>query len=193
MDGDSLFPLLYFTILLIAIGASVWTLYKRNVGRMVAQFLIWVAICAALVIGYENKHLFEGWLIPAPQSVDRAGNVTLLRNVDGYFEVVARVNDVPVTFIVDTGASLIVLSKADARRAGFEPEGLDFNGIARTANGEVRFARVLLDSIAIGEAIDRNVGASVNAGELDDSLLGLAYLDRFSRIVIEGDTMRLER
>jgi predicted aspartyl protease len=37
------------------------------------------------------------------------------------------------------------------------------------------------------------VRASVSGGGLDVSLLGLGYLDRFARIEIEGDVMRLER
>ena len=169
------------------------TLYRGQVGRMIRQFLIWVAICAALVIGYENKHLFEGWLLPETQSVDQQGNVTLLRNAQGYFQVRGLVNDAPVDFVIDTGASLIVLSQADATSVGFDVDSLRYDGVASTANGEVRFAQVLLDSFAIGDSVDVGVGASVNAGELSTSLLGLAYLDRFSRIVIEADRMILER
>lgn len=193
MSGDSIFQLIYLGVLLLAIGGSVVTLYRGQVGRMIRQFMVWVAICAALVIGYENKAVFEGWLIPSPQSIDRAGNVTLLRNADGYFQVRAMVDGVPVDFIVDTGASLIVLSREDAARVGFDLGLLNFNGVARTANGEVRFASVMLDSIAIGGASDRNIWASVNAGELDMSLLGVSYLNRFTRIVIEEDRMLLER
>ena len=193
MTSDNIFQLVYFVILLLAIGGSMITLYRGQVGRMIRQFLIWVAICAALVIGYENKHLFEGWLLPETQSVDQQGNVTLLRNAQGYFQVRALVNDAPVDFVIDTGASLIVLSQADATSAGFDVDTLRYDGVASTANGEVRFAQVLLDSFAIGESVDVGVGASVNAGELSTSLLGLAYLDRFSRIVIEADRMILER
>ena len=193
MTSDNIFQLFYFVILLLAIGGSVVTLYRGQFGRMVRQFLAWVAICAALVIGYENKHIFEGWLIPAQQSVDPAGNVTLLRDTNGYFRVSAMVNDVPMDFLVDTGASLIVLSQADARRAGIAVDDLRYDGVASTANGEVRFAQVLLDSFAIGDAVERGVTASVNAGVLDTSLLGLSYLNRFSRIVIEEDRMILER
>lgn len=193
MTSDNIFQLVYFVILLLAIGGSMITLYRGQVGRMIRQFLIWVAICAALVIGYENKHLFEGWLLPETQSVDQQGNVTLLRNAQGYFQVRALVNDAPVDFVIDTGASLIVLSQADATSVGFDVDSLRYDGVASTANGEVRFAQVLLDSFAIGDSVDVGVGASVNAGELSTSLLGLAYLDRFSRIVIEADRMILER
>ena len=191
-DSDTM-RLVYLAVLLLAIGASVWTLYRGHLGQMLRHFLIWVLVCALIVIAYDNRHLLEGTLLPAQQSVDRAGNVTLLRNREGYFQVRAQVNGTTVEFIVDTGASLIVLSKADARRAGIDIDGLTFDGVAATANGEVRFARVLLESLVLGEAVDANVLASVNAGDLDTSLLGLAYLNRFRRIVIEGDVMRLER
>jgi aspartyl protease family protein len=57
----------------------------------------------------------------------------------------------------------------------------------------VATAPVRLGSVRFGDMLDTGVPAQVNGGELDTSLLGMAYLDRFARIEISGDRMRLQQ
>ena len=94
---------------------------------------------------------------------------------------------------MDTGASDIVLSKQDARRVGFDPDALPYYGRAMTANGEVRTAPVRLESVSLEGIQDSNVSARVNGGELQQSLLGMAYLQRYEQITITGNRMILIR
>ena len=102
-------------------------------------------------------------------------------------------NGTPVRFVIDTGASDMVLSNADARAVGLDTDRLAYLGRAQTANGTVPIARVTLDSVALGDVTDRNVGASVNGGEMFGSLLGMSYLERFGRIEIANGRLILER
>ena len=102
-------------------------------------------------------------------------------------------NGAPIRFLVDTGATDIVLSREDARRVGIELEELAFLGRANTANGPVKTAQVRLESIEIGQFRDEALRASVNGGELGVSLLGQRYLNRFERIEITARQMRLSR
>ncbi|MEX0337508.1 MAG: TIGR02281 family clan AA aspartic protease, partial [Arenibacterium sp.] len=69
----------------------------------------------------------------------------------------------------------------------------DFYNEARTANGVVRVAPVTLEKVALGPVSDRAFPASVNGGEMDTSLLGMRYLERFDRIEIRGNEMVLVR
>jgi aspartyl protease family protein len=103
------------------------------------------------------------------------------------------VNGTPVDFVVDTGATDMVLSREDAARIGLDPGDLAYTGIASTANGQVRTARVRLDEVSLGGITDRGVTASVNAGEMSGSLLGMSYLHRFERIEIANGRLILER
>ena len=64
-------------------------------------------------------------------------------------------------------------------------------GRALTANGVVETATVSLGVVKLGDLTETNVKASVSAGGLDTSLLGMAGLDRFARVEIAGDVMRL--
>lgn len=121
------------------------------------------------------------------------GRVELPRARDGHYYAILQVNDAPVTFLVDTGATDIVLTREDARRAGIDLNDLAYVGRAMTANGEVRTAPVKIGQIELGPATDRNLRAWVNQGEMDQSLLGMAYLQRWSRIEITGGALVLTR
>ncbi len=114
-------------------------------------------------------------------------------SLNGHYNLRLRINDVPVDFVVDTGATDIVLSQADASRIGLDLGQLAFTGRASTANGIVETARVTLDKIEIANVIDRNVSAIVNKGELFGSLLGMGYLQRWGRIEIENGVLSLTR
>ena len=108
----------------------------------------------------------------------------LRRGRDGHFHLTAQVNGAPVRFLVDTGASDVVLTRDDAVRVGLDPARLDFTRRAMTANGPVMTAPVRLDRVAVGELEARTVPAVVGGGELFQSLLGMSYLDGFRRIAV---------
>jgi aspartyl protease family protein len=129
---------------------------------------------------------------PRP-SVMAEGRIELPRAPDGHYYLTAQVNDVPLRFVVDTGASQIVLSQQDARRAGIDTGSLVYTGRAFTANGEVRTAPVRLDRVEVGAIRDSDVRAVVNGGDMAGSLLGMEYLQRFSRVEITGGKLVLER
>ena len=93
--------------------------------------------------------------------------------------------------LVDTGATDIVFTVEDARRAGLDPDSLTFLGRARTANGEVATAFTRAETIALGPILHENVSVTVNSGEMPGSLLGMAYLSRFDRLEISGDRLSL--
>jgi aspartyl protease family protein len=98
----------------------------------------------------------------------------------GHFLVEAVVNGVPIDFMVDTGASHVVLSLQDARKLGFTPTNLDFTQKFQSANGTVRAAPVELRELRIGQLRLFDLEASVNGGPLPISLLGMSFLQRLS-------------
>ena len=146
-----------------------------------------------VVIAYGFRDVLREELLPAAMVSRADGSIELRRGGDGHFHAEALVNGVPVRFLVDTGASDVVLSLEDARRVGIDPAELSFVGRARTANGVVATAPVRIGTVEFGGFSDSGVAASVGGGELDVSLLGMSYLDRFASISIEGDRMTLRR
>jgi aspartyl protease family protein len=113
--------------------------------------------------------------------------------MDGHFVVTAEVNGAPVNFLIDTGASDIVLSPADAERIGYDPARLSFTQRYYTANGVGRGAPVRLDSIAVGSITFDRMPASVNEAPMGESLLGMSFLRELSSYEVRGDTMILRR
>jgi aspartyl protease family protein len=107
--------------------------------------------------------------------------------------VTATVNGLPVDFLVDTGASDIVLSPADAARLGYAPESLHFTRQYVTANGIGRGAPVRLGSLAVGPIAYADLPASVNEAPMAESLLGMTFLRRLESYEVRRDVMILRR
>ena len=112
----------------------------------------------------------------------------LQRGPDGHFYADAQVNGTTIRFMVDTGASVVVLSAADAQRAGIQLPSE--RSMAMGVGGPVEITPVTLDRIAIGGIEARDVQAAVT-DELPVSLLGQSYLQRLGSVEIHGDTMVL--
>jgi aspartyl protease family protein len=89
----------------------------------------------------------------------------------------AAVNGATVRLLVDTGASLVTLTQADARAAGIATGELVFSHRASTANGPARMALVKLREIRIGQLSLFDVPAAV-LENLNISLLGMSFLSR---------------
>jgi clan AA aspartic protease (TIGR02281 family) len=109
----------------------------------------------------------------------------------GHFVIDAVVDGVPLTFLLDTGASDIVLTLDDARQLGFLPQTLEFSRRFRTANGEVRGAPVRLRELRIGQFSLYDLDASVNEAPLAISLLGMRFLDRLNGYQVEDGRLIL--
>lgn len=121
------------------------------------------------------------------------GRIEVPKGRDNHFHLTLDINGVPVDFLVDTGASQMVLTLEDAARVGLNPDELAFIHTAFTANGEVATAPVRLDTVELDQIRDTRVRASVNSGEMDKSLLGMSYLSRFDSIEIRQDRLILSR
>lgn len=185
--------LLYLLLLLCAVGSWVFVQTRQNLSTTLQQLAIWVFIFLGVIAGYGLWEDIRHTVRPQQSVQTEAGRVIVPRAADGHYYLTLAVNGAPVEFLVDTGASAVVLSTKDARRAGLEPDKLAYLGRANTANGVVRTASVRVDELALGEIRDRNLRVSVNQGEMDKSLLGMAYLQRWSRIEIRNGALELTR
>ena len=99
------------------------------------------------------------------------------RTEQGHVILDAAVDGASVRFLVDTGASLVTLTPADAQAAGITPRELVFNHRVSTANGSARMAPVTLREVRIGQLSIYDVPASV-LEHLNISLLGMSFLSR---------------
>lgn len=185
--------LIYLGLIAVAGGSYVLYAYRGRMGAALQQALIWVILFFAMIIVYGFKDTIQQQINPR-QGIEVSENViSLPRARDNHFYVDLLINGANVEFVIDTGATEIVLTERDAQRVGINLSKLRFIGRAYTANGEVRTAPVTLDTIQLRDITDYNIRASVNEGEMDGSLLGMSYLSLFSRFEIVGDTLYLHR
>lgn len=109
---------------------------------------------------------------------DDNGELEIAAGPNGHFMLEAEVNGEPVEFLVDTGASIVVIGTETAERLGFDPDSLEYTGMARTANGTTPIAPIILDTIVIGDFTVSAVEAAVVGKPMATSLLGMSFLAR---------------
>ncbi|PWG18186.1 retropepsin-like aspartic protease family protein [Salibaculum griseiflavum] len=192
MTGDQTASFIFLALLGVAILGSYIAHSRLKGSQMLQQAMIWVLIFVGAIAAAGLWQDMKGDLT-LTQATISDNMVEVPRGRDGHFHLDLQINGVTVPFLVDTGATQVVLTRADAARVGLDPAELNFIGTAFTANGEVRIAPVVLERVTLGPIEDRNLRATVNSGQMEQSLLGMTYLNRFERIEIQNDRLVLTR
>ncbi len=192
MTTDQIMQAIYLGLLGLAIAGSYIAANRNDLGKMAQQALIWLLIFVGVVGAYGLWDEISND-VTGRQTFIGDARVEVPRSRDGHYYLTLDINDVPVDFVVDTGASQVVLTRRDAARIGLDPDTLNYFGSASTANGIVRTAPVQLETVAMGDILDRNLPAVVNEGEMEGSLLGMTYLGLYDRIEITNGRLVLTR
>ena len=130
---------------------------------------------------------------PDPMPTD-SRSVVVSRDGRGHFQLNARVDGRRLSFMVDTGASVIALTADDAATLGIHPAAREFTALVSTANGTVKAAPIELDRVEIEDITVRNVAAMVLPdGALRDNLLGMSFLSRLHRWQFADGKLVLEQ
>ena len=164
---------------------------------------IWVMIVLALMAGYVFRYDLQNLgsrltagLIPgsprAVESIEGRERVVLAKGNDNHFVARMQLNGRPVTLLVDTGASSIVLTAEDAELVGIDVSALKFTIPTSTANGTAFAARAKLGFVEIGPIERRNLTVMVSKpGVLSHSLLGMNFLSTLTAFEFRGDELFL--
>lgn len=193
MDSFDTGRLIYLLLLGLMIGGWFVVQARGNLNKSLQQVAVWAFIFLGVIAAYGLWDDISQTVAPRQTVFAEDNRVVVPRSPDGHYYLDLDVNGAPIRFVLDTGATSLVLTRADAARAGLNPEALDYIGRAATANGEVRTAPVRLDTVALGPVVDRNVPAVVNGGEMRQSLLGMTYLQHWGSIEIAGGALTLTR
>jgi aspartyl protease family protein len=116
--------------------------------------------------------------------------VTLQRNRSGHYVANGSINNQPVVFFLDTGATTVSIPESVALRLNLQ-RGTPFQ--AETANGTVTVYSTIIDNIAIGEIKLHEVRASINPtmrGE--EILLGMSFLKQLE-FTQRGDNLTIRQ
>jgi aspartyl protease family protein len=118
---------------------------------------------------------------PVAVSVAHGPAAQIVRAADGHYWAEAVIDGRAVRMMVDTGASVVALTREDAARLGVRLEDEDFDATVQTASGPVGAAPVTLGQVAVAGARVEHVQALVVKDGLPHSLLGMSFLGRLSR------------
>jgi aspartyl protease family protein len=130
-------------------------------------------------------------LSSTPAAATGAQEIVLSMGLGGHFTSGGAINGRPVQFMVDTGATLVALSQAEAERIGLAWRDAP-RAVTQTANGAVPVHRVSLNAVRVGAVEVANVEAIVMPAQMPYVLLGNSFLGRF-QMRRDNDVLRLEK
>jgi aspartyl protease family protein len=191
--------------MVIFLASSIAGSYRGRPAQAVRDLLAWTFVAFLLVAGYSYRneiltlgHRVIGELLPpgavlrSDTQVEGEQSVRIRRRTDGHFIVRTQVNGIPLTMLVDTGASTVVLKPADAQRLGIDPEKLRYSVPVQTANGTTYAAHVRLRTLTLGPINLTDVDALVaKPNALKENLLGMSFLSRLRSYEFSGDYLTL--
>lgn len=185
--------------LLALVSSGLVASRRIDLGVTARNIALWAAIFAAVFLAYafrdDLRHAglkARSALIPAYAIADTPRSMLVSRSSEGGgFYVMGEVDGAPMRFIVDTGATDIVLSPQDAMRAGLLDASTRFSRPNETANGVGYGAAVMAESLTVGPIHLTNVPVFVNQAPMSASLLGMSFLERLDSFEVRGDQLFL--
>jgi aspartyl protease family protein len=178
---------IYYTILFLIFFLAFFCYGKKNIRRNLVYLLIWLLIFLVLFTIFSYREVFfnnriMAQLFPGHAIYNKNNNsISFYAAEDGHFYANLYVNKVKIKFLLDTGASNIMLSKLDAKKANIAIDNLKYNKRYSTANGVVLGSRVNLAHLAIKDRIFYDVKANITNSNQDVSLLGIDFFNLFAK------------
>ncbi len=176
-------------------------------GWAVRQVVIWLIVAGLGFAAYTYRDVLFGPQAPEGSQEQRTAKqtakgsrkasrpasraLTIRASAGGHFVVEADVDGADIRFMVDTGATEVVLTPEDAARIGFDLRARNFTREFNTAGGIIRAAPVTLRRLRIGQLVMRDVEAWVNESPLFISLLGMSFLKRLDGYEVEDGKLIL--
>lgn len=184
--------------LLAMVSSGLIFVRRINPGEVIRNISIWTGLTVLLLLGFtyrsELTGVFNrviGELVPGQGILIEGNTIVLSASMDGHFYANGQANGKKLRFMIDTGASDVLLSPLDASRVGIDSKKLQFTKKYQTANGIVLGAPHRLKSLAIGSLEFANVPVSVNKSDMVTSLLGMSFLERLQSFEIRGSKLYL--
>ncbi len=199
MISDSeIVNILYLIILLSFILGGLFFRKDMSFKKVIKYTLIWFLIAVICIILYSYRFEFKelkqrviSEINPSSIRNNNAGQIIINVSQNNHFFANLEINGVNVRFMIDTGASDVVLSLADAKKIGINPKNLFFNKPYQTANGVTYGANIMLNKVRFGNILMRNINASINNADMGTSLLGMSFLRKFKRYEFYQDRLIL--
>lgn len=201
LTNDDFVRAMSLVLLLAAVGFR--SISGSNLGETARNLSIWGIIALGFVTAFQYRSELQDvasrvtlGLVPSRPQVKTDANgakvLAIEKSASGHFEIDAAVNGANIKFLIDTGASGIVLTLQDAEAAGIDAASLSYSVPVSTANGMALSAPARVGEIIVGDIIRRDMPVLVSdLGQLDQSLLGMDFLNTLSGFSVERDRLTL--
>lgn len=161
---------------------------------LIAGGAVGLLMPAAADIGQpEEQRLLDTTQVTTP-SADEAANawaedVVLTRAPDGHFYADVAVDGLSLRMLVDTGASVVALTRADAEVLGLQWDPAEVTPVAQGASGPVEGVHITIPELTLGDHVAHDVDALIIPEGLAISLLGQSFLSTLGEVEMSGDQM----
>jgi aspartyl protease family protein len=197
-NGQSL-TIFFWGLFALVLLAGMVPRYRGRLSHALRDAALWVLVFGLFLSIYAYRDAFTPFtsrlmaeLEPGSVMTPEPGEAAVVRRRDGTFVVDMVADGVNLSFIFDTGASMVVLRAEDAGKIGIDTAHLGYTEEVTTANGRTRAAEVEIASLSAGTVTLQNVRALVaEPGALYENLLGQSFLERLASYRVEGDRLVL--
>jgi aspartyl protease family protein len=168
--------------------------------------ILLISVAVLLIGGYVARFADQAVMHPDAQAaavqpvyqprepVHSGRSLSVDADRQGHFKVDARIQGRELDFMVDTGASLVIMRESDAAQIGIRPMRSDYTRTVSTANGRAKAAPARIDRIEIGGITVNDVDALVMPDDvLWQNLLGMTFLSKLKRYEYANGRMVLEQ
>ena len=200
LSEDTYLDIIRLFGIMVLVSSGLMYIKKIKFVEVVRNASIWIGIVSILFLGYSYRTELSGVmsrvggeLIPGLAVTLSPNEIIITASQNGHFYVNGRANGKQLRFLVDTGASNVMLSPKAASRIGIDLGNLQFTERYKTANGIGLGAPYWLERFSIGPFQFVEMKVSINQAELSHSLLGMSFLDQFQSFEFRGDKLYLRK
>lgn len=175
---------------------GVFLIRKRGNNLRLAFYWIVIFLAIGIIYSYQDfftdakdrllSHMIPGYVVTTGQEI------RVQKANDGHFYIFAKLNGTRIRFLVDTGATSVVLPRSYAKILGLDPNKLIFNIPSQTANGETNSASVAVTTFEVANLKFHNFPVHISEVEMEGALLGMSFLKRLKAYEFDTNTLKLK-
>lgn len=186
---------IYYIVFLLLLCSAILNFNKSKKKQLLKYLAIWLGIFLLLISAYSFKDVMLNNQIVANLKSNHGvvynNKIKYFMADDGHFYLNAKLNNKTIEFLVDTGATDIMITKNDARLLGINVDELSFNRVYMTANGPIKCATYLIEEIKIKDFIVKDIYVTINPNNSGKSLLGMRFLQLFEKYEVRNNILTL--
>ena len=199
-DRDNSIALVRLIAVLALVSSGLVFMRTIQLGETIRNLSIWTSLAALLLVGYTFKeelgsvaNRLKGELIPGTAVKIRENEFAITASTDGHFYINGTAEGSVIRFMIDTGATDIVISPQAAKKIGIDLQSLTYSLQYQTANGTGFGAPYWLKNLTIGPFNYKTAKISVNKAEMVSSLLGMSFLNQLKSFEFRGKKLYLRK